>query len=547
MACPREKREMIERTLVGEFGVRAENSKGRRTPEPECEIRTCFQRDVDRITHSKAFRRLKHKTQVYLRPEGDHYRTRLTHTLEVSRLARTIARALDLNEDLTEAMALGHDLGHTPFGHAGERALNKIYEEGFKHYEQSLRVVDILERDGRGLNLCYETRMGILHHTHGAPDDTTEATVVRLADRIAYINHDLDDTIRAGILRTEDVPDMIRTRCGERNSERINSIMLDLIENSGGGKIQMSDYMQEAVDRLELWRTRDITDLEHAEHKVIWIPKDPSNAHHLWGPEIHPIAGKWYVYYAASDDNMDNHQLFVLENSSADPFEGEFELKGRISTDKNNNWAIHPNVFEHRGEWYMTWSGWQSRRVSTEHQCIYIAKMKNPWTLESDRVLLSKPEFEWERQWINPDGSKTAYTIYVNESPQFYKSRKGDKIFIFYSASGTWTCFYAVGMLMADADSDLLDPDSWTKSTRPVFKQCPENKVYGPGHVSFIPSPDGKEDYLLYDARSVENDPAGSRDSRTPRLQKIEWDKDGIPYLGVPLPLSVRLNKPSGL
>ena len=183
-------------------------------------------------------------------------------------------------------------------------------------------------------------------------------------------------------------------------------------------------YMQEAVDRLELWRTRDITDLEHAEHKVIWIPQDPSNAHHLWGPEIHPIAGKWYVYYAASDDNMDNHQLFVLENSSADPFEGEFELKGRISTDKNNNWAIHPNVFEHRGEWYMTWSGWQSRRVSTEHQCIYIAKMKNPWTLESDRVLLSKPEFEWERQWINPDGSKTAYTIYVNESPQFYKSRQ---------------------------------------------------------------------------------------------------------------------------
>lgn len=258
MACPREKREMIERTLVGEFGVRAEDSKGRRTPEPECEIRTCFQRDVDRITHSKSFRRLKHKTQVYLRPEGDHYRTRLTHTLEVSRLARTIARALDLNEDLTEAMALGHDLGHTPFGHAGERALNKIYEEGFKHYEQSLRVVDILERDGRGLNLCYETRMGILHHTQGAPDDTTEATVVRLADRIAYINHDLDDTIRAGILRAEDVPDMIRTRCGERNSERINSIMLDLIENSGGGKIQMSDYMQEAVDFFHAFMYSDV-------------------------------------------------------------------------------------------------------------------------------------------------------------------------------------------------------------------------------------------------------------------------------------------------
>ena len=155
-------------------------------------------------------------------------------------------------------MALGHDLGHTPFGHAGERALNRIYENGFKHYEQSLRVADILERDGRGLNLCYETRMGILHHTHGAPDDTTEATVVRLSDRIAYINHDLDDTIRAGILRAEDVPEMIRTRCGERNSERINSIVLDLIENSGGGVIKMSDYMQETVDFFHAFMYSDV-------------------------------------------------------------------------------------------------------------------------------------------------------------------------------------------------------------------------------------------------------------------------------------------------
>ena len=195
MGCPREKRQAAEHGFIGPYGVLSENSKGRLEPETECDIRTCFQRDVDRITHSKAFRRLKHKTQVYLQPEGDHYRTRLTHTLEVSRLARTIARALDLNEDLTEAMALGHDLGHTPFGHAGERALNRLYEGGFKHYEQSLRVVDVLERDGRGLNLCYETRMGILHHTHGDPNDTLEATTVRLADRIAYINHDLDDTI----------------------------------------------------------------------------------------------------------------------------------------------------------------------------------------------------------------------------------------------------------------------------------------------------------------------------------------------------------------
>ena len=254
----RENLEKWEQEYLSPYATLSMNSLGREREEEQCDIRPVFQRDRDRILHCKAFRRLKDKTQVFLTPEGDHYRTRLTHTLEVSQTARTIARALRLNEDLTEAIALGHDLGHTPFGHAGERALAKIYPGGFKHYEQSLRVVDILERDGRGLNLCYETRMGILHHTHGAPDDTTEATVVRLADRIAYINHDLDDTIRAGILRAEDVPDMIRTRCGERNSERINSIMLDLIENSGGGKIQMSDYMQEAVDFFHAFMYSDV-------------------------------------------------------------------------------------------------------------------------------------------------------------------------------------------------------------------------------------------------------------------------------------------------
>ena len=185
---------------------------------------------------------------MFLQPEGDHYRTRLTHTLEVSRLARTVTRALALNEDLAEAASLGHDLGHTPFGHAGERALNSIYPGGFKHYEQSLRVVDVLERDGRGLNLCYETRMGILHHTYGSPDDTREATVVRLCDRIAYINHDLDDAMRAGIIAPDAVPALIRERCGERNSERINSLISDLIENSTDGVIKMSPEMREVYD-----------------------------------------------------------------------------------------------------------------------------------------------------------------------------------------------------------------------------------------------------------------------------------------------------------
>jgi len=250
MSSPREEREKIEELIVGEAGVLARNSAGRRVPEPACEIRTCFQRDVDRITHCKAFRRLKHKTQVFLQPEGDHYRTRLTHTLEVSRIARTIARALRLNEDLTEAISLGHDLGHTPFGHAGERALNEIYSEGFRHYEQSLRVVDRLERDGRGLNLCYETRMGILNHTTGEPKNTMEADVVRLSDRIAYINHDLDDAERAGILLPGDEPRIVRERIGKRNSERINAIVTDVIRQSGGGTLALSPGMDEAVSEF---------------------------------------------------------------------------------------------------------------------------------------------------------------------------------------------------------------------------------------------------------------------------------------------------------
>ena len=258
MSCPREEREALERVMISSWGVRAEDSLGRLVPEEECRVRTCFQRDVDRITHSKSFRRLKHKTQVFLQPEGDHYRTRLTHTLEVTRLARTVARALRLNEDLAEAAALGHDLGHTPFGHAGERALEKIYPGGFRHYEQSLRVVDVLEREGQGLNLCYETRMGILHHTHGAPDDTREATIVRLCDRIAYINHDLDDAIRAGILTAEEVPARIRENCGERNSARINYFVSDLIASSTDGVIRLSDEAQANFDFFHGFMFSDI-------------------------------------------------------------------------------------------------------------------------------------------------------------------------------------------------------------------------------------------------------------------------------------------------
>lgn len=298
MSCPRQDREQAEHYFIGKYGVLAENSRGRLMPEEACGIRTCFQRDIDRITHSKSFRRLKHKTQVFLQPEGDHYRTRLTHTLEVSRLARTVARALTLNEDLAEAIALGHDLGHTPFGHAGERALNRIFPGGFKHYEQSLRVVDILERDGRGLNLCYETRMGILHHTHGAPDDTLEAVAVRLCDRIAYINHDLDDSIRAGILTEEQVPEIIHRNCGMRNSERINSILTDLIRNSGNGQLKMSPKMQETFDFFHAFMYSDVYTNPQAKGEE---------------SKVDGILSRLYDYYVQNPDKLPEDFRPVIE------------------------------------------------------------------------------------------------------------------------------------------------------------------------------------------------------------------------------------------
>ena len=299
MLCPREERERLEHYIVGAYGVLADSSRGRLKDEKECSIRTCFQRDIDRITHSKSFRRLKHKTQVFLQPEGDHYRTRLTHTLEVSRLARTVARALSLNEDLTEAIALGHDLGHTPFGHAGERALNEIYPGGFKHYEQSLRVVDVLERDGRGLNLCYETRMGILNHTVGAPDDTLEATTVRLCDRIAYVNHDLDDSIRAGILTEEDVPARVRENCGDKNSRRINAFISDLIANSGGGKLKMSGEMQETFNIFHAFMFSDVYTNP--------VAKSEEN-------KVKGILGGLYTYYTSHPDALPDDFRGVIEH-----------------------------------------------------------------------------------------------------------------------------------------------------------------------------------------------------------------------------------------
>jgi len=230
----REELERREKRMLNPLAAFSADTKGRPIPieRKDVDVRTCYQRDTDRIVHSKAFRRLMHKTQVFLSPEGDHYRTRMTHTLEVARIARTITRALGLNEDLAEAIAMGHDLGHTPFGHAGEAALTACLGKPFRHNEQSLRVVDVLENDGAGLNLSHEVRMGILGHTGEYIPETLEGQIVRRSDQIAYVNHDIDDAIRAGILSNEDIPKSISSVLGQNHSQRIDTLVCDFIETS---------------------------------------------------------------------------------------------------------------------------------------------------------------------------------------------------------------------------------------------------------------------------------------------------------------------------
>lgn len=245
----REQLEERELEYLSPYAVLSKKSKGRKREEPQCDIRPVFQRDRDRILHCKSFRRLKQKTQVFLLPKGDHYRTRLTHTLEVSQNARTIAKALRLNEDLVEAIALGHDLGHTPFGHAGEKALDKVYH--FSHSEQSVRVVEYIEKDGEGLNLTWEVRDGILNHQTAGNPHTLEGEVVRLSDKIAYINHDIDDAIRGGILVEEDIPAAYRKVLGSTSRERLNTMVHNVVTNSmGKSEIVMSEEVREAMAGL---------------------------------------------------------------------------------------------------------------------------------------------------------------------------------------------------------------------------------------------------------------------------------------------------------
>lgn len=245
----REISEQNERLILCDKAMFSSETAGRKQPETESDLRTCYQRDRDRIIHCKAFRRLKHKTQVFLSPESDHYRTRLTHTLEVAQIARTIARALRLNEDLTEAIALGHDLGHTPFGHAGERALQELTSTGFTHYEQSVRVCEKIEKNGKGLNLTAEVLDGILHHTRGEEAHTLEGRIVRTADRVAYINHDIDDAVRAGVIAESDIPRDIAAALGDTKSRRINTLVESIVKNSDD-TIKMDPETEKYYDKL---------------------------------------------------------------------------------------------------------------------------------------------------------------------------------------------------------------------------------------------------------------------------------------------------------
>lgn len=284
----REKTYAIEQAFLSPYASKSNQTKGRERDEEPCPMRTDYQRDRDRIIYSKSFVRLKNKTQVFFSPEGDHYITRLTHTLDVSQIARSLARALSLNEDLAEAIALGHDLGHTPFGHSGERILNKLSPDGFRHNEQSVRVVDVLEKDGKGLNLTFEVRDGILNHKKSLKPATLEGVCVSIADRVAYINHDLNDAIRAGVLRAEDVPQDVVKILGNTSRERINTAVSSVWRNSAGKPcVAMEPEVEKASETLRdfmfanVYRTKYAMGEEEKAERMLFemysfFEKDPS-------------------------------------------------------------------------------------------------------------------------------------------------------------------------------------------------------------------------------------------------------------------------------
>lgn len=296
-------------------------------------------------------------------------------------------------------------------------------------------------------------------------------------------------------------------------------------------------YTHTVGNRLVLYKTDNLARLRDAEHTTIWTPTEGKPwSKHIWAPEFHIIDGKWYVYFAADGGHNDGHRMYVLENTSEDPFLGEWVMKGRVGTHLDR-WAIDGNVFTYQDQLYMIWSGWAGN--TNGQQNIYIAEMENPWTIRGNRVMISSPTYPWEKQGDLTNDPVTLH-LDVNEGPQFLQN--GEHVFIVYSASACWSDYYCLGLLTFDG-SNMMDPSAWSKSPKPLFKQSLDNKVYAPGHNSFFKSPDGTEDWILYHANTNPGDGCGGK--RSPRMQKVSWNADGTPHLGAPVAEGLPLAIPS--
>ncbi len=291
-------------------------------------------------------------------------------------------------------------------------------------------------------------------------------------------------------------------------------------------------YIHTQQNRLVLWKTKNLAHLKAAEKTTIWTP--PENTMYskeLWAPEVHMIDGNWYVYFAADDGDNNNHRMYVLENTSGNPMNNSWKFKGKLAT-PSDKWAIDGNVFKNQGQLYMIWSGWEGDENG--RQDLFIAKMKNPTTMEGKRQKIATPTYDWETRW---EGGPH---VLVNEGPQYLSN--GEEVFIVFSGSGCWTDYYTLGLLALKGE-DLMDPDNWEKHKKPIFAWSKENGVYAPGHNSFFKSPDGKEDWILYHANDNSGDGCGGK--RSPRMQKISWNKDGTPNLGTPVSTNTILEIPS--
>ena len=296
-------------------------------------------------------------------------------------------------------------------------------------------------------------------------------------------------------------------------------------------------YTHTAGNRIDVWRTKNIAELAVSERKTVWTPPAQGPySRNIWAPEIHFLQGKWYIYFAADNGNNNQHRLWVIENASADPLQGQWVVKGKLAT-PDDKWSIDGSVFQYKNSMYLIWSGWEGD--VNGQQNIYLAKMKNPWTVEGDRVMISYPTYEWEKNG-NLNNAQDPARVLVNEGPEVLEHN--GRLFLVYSASGCWTDTYELGLISFDG-TDIMKPSSWLKSPDPVFMQSPRNKVYAPGHNCFFKSPDGKEDWILYHANSLPGQGCGGY--RSPRAQQFFWKQDGTPYFGEPLPAEVLVNIPS--